>query len=231
MKNDCKAELIEGLKEIHNNSFSHKGNEKSLLQQKEKLDRLFAMYKQELEQNIDVVKNFPLAFKYVREVQHEFQCLLKYSLEERFTSLLLTRTIYTGITLVSYSEKLKEIPECRKLKCMVCKQVIDFIVLKSCLLKELKDDYFIHSVLVRNMLRWNGTKIEFLEMVRFLQETKIISKDDGVLTLKEAVHAISDIFNININDIYSKLGKQRQRKHGHGNIWSQILTTYQQKKK
>lgn len=236
MKNECKSELIEGLKDSvdggNNILFTTSEDNKSLLQQKEKLDRLFSMYKQELEQNINVTNNFPIAFRHVREVQHEFQCLLKYSLEERCTNLLITKTIYIRNTKLTYNEKgLREYTECQKLKCSVCEQIIDFIVLKSCLLKELKDEYFKQPISLRNKIKWNGTKIEFLEMVQFLQEAKIISKDNGTLTFKEAVYAISSIFNININDIYSKLGKQRQRKNGHGTIWYQILTTYQQNKK
>ena len=235
MKNECKVELIEGLKESargeSNNSFSCDGDEKGLLQQKEKLDRLFSLYKKELEQNIDVTNNFPIAFKYVRELLHEFQFLLKYSLEERFTSLITTKIIYTGNTIVSYNEKSsKEILENKKLRNLVCKQVIDFTVLKSCLLKELKEDYFIHSVFTRNMLRWNGTHTDLVEVVQFLQETKIISKENGTLTLKEAILAFSRLFDLKITSIYSKIGKQRQRRQGKSTKVYQIWTSYQQKK-
>jgi hypothetical protein len=234
MKNECKVELIEGLKQSATGgnyvSFSG-GEEKSLLQQKEKLDRLFILYKQELEQNINVTNNFPIAFRYVKEVQHEFQYLLKYSLDEKFTSLLAYRTIYTGNTLLTFNNKgLTVTPESQKLKYLVCKQIIDFTILKSCLLKELKDDYFTQSVFTRNMLRWNGTHTDLVEVVQFLQETKIIYKENGTLTLKEAILAFSRLFDLKITSIYSKIGKQRQRRQGKSTKVYQIWTTYQQNK-
>ncbi len=232
MKNECKVTLIEGLKESNKVSLTAGEDIRSLLQQEKKLDRLFSLFKEEMDENINVSNNFPLAYKYVREVQHEFFCLIKYSLRKDHYGILLKRNIVTGRNHMLFHKKYTtEDYEKIKLRFSVCKQAIDYIVFKSCVLKELKNDYFILPSVTRNMLRWNGTKIEFLEMVQFLQETKTISKDDGVLTLKEAVHSISGIFNININDIYSKLGRQRQRKHGHGTMWSQILTIYQQNKK
>ena len=117
-----------------------------------------------------------------------------------------------------------------KQKYHVCRQVIDFTFIKSDLLKELRESYFTHPVLIKNTINWNGTQTEFIEIVEFLQETKIITKDDGILTLKEAIYAISPVFNLKIKDIYSKRSKQKQRRQGRGTKMYQIWMNYQQNK-
>ena len=91
MKNDCKNELLTELRLVEKNTIILTGIEQSLLQQKETLNRLFSLYKLEIEHNINITDNFPIAYKYIKEVQHEFQCLLKYSMEERFTTITLLR--------------------------------------------------------------------------------------------------------------------------------------------
>jgi len=229
MKNESKKEFINELKKYNNVSVTSGEVEESLLQQEKKLDRLFYLFKEEMEQNINLTNNFPEAFKYVREVQHEFYCLLKYSMKKSNSGLFLKRTAFITSIPAVHDRKftIKEYEEI-KMKYSVCKQTIDFIVFKSCLLKELKGDYFTLSVVSGNQFRWSGSQTDLIEIIQFLFYTKLIFKENGTLTLKEAILVFSGLFNMKISSIYSKIGKQRQRRQGKSTKVYQIWTTYQQ---
>ena len=98
------------------------------------------------------------------------------------------------------------------------------------MLVELREDYFSEREYMHEKLNWNSTQIDFLELVNFLVKTKIITKNDDVVGLIEAVKVLSEPFNLKIKDVHSKLSKARQRKEGYGIKLYQKWTTYQQSK-
>ncbi len=231
MKNECKTELIEELLKYNNMTSGICEAGESLLQQEEKLDRLFSLFKEEMRNNIFLINNFPGAFKYVREVQHEFFCLLKYSLIKNSQGKFLKKKPFVTSIPVLYNSKFTEREyEEIKMRYSVCKQAIDYIVFKSCLLKELKSDYFTLPIVSGNKLKWNGSQTDLIEIIQFLYYTKLISKENGTLTLKEAISLFSRLFGLKITSIYSKTGKQRQRRQGKSTKIYQIWANYQQNK-
>lgn len=93
---------------------------------------------------------------------------------------------------------------------------------------ELREEYFRKNNCKHDKLNWNSTQIEFIELIRFLVKTKLVSKENEVLSLNEAINIFSGLFDMNVNWVYSKISKAKQRKKGSCPKVYQKWTSFQQ---
>jgi hypothetical protein len=103
MKLEILNEIIKEFEYLDKNTFVLKKN-RSLLEINKNLDRLFYLFKIETKQYITKVGNYPVVFKYLKEIEYELSTLLEYpNIED-----ILNGNRKKVLSLFSFSDKKKQ---------------------------------------------------------------------------------------------------------------------------
>lgn len=103
MKLEILDEIIKEFEYLDNHTLVSKNN-RSLLEINKNLDRLFYLFKIETKQYITKVGNYPVVFKYLKEVEYELSSLL----ENPNIENLLTGKRNKVLSIFSFSDKKKQ---------------------------------------------------------------------------------------------------------------------------
>ncbi len=185
------------------------------------LNSLKNSFEEEVERNLQEFNNYPLAYKYIKEVFYDFEMLRKYYFNSIFTHHSLKGCCKKSLNFIN--EKTKEIVRFLKnMNSMIC----DFLALKSDLLIQLKDDYFKNIAIQSSTTKWAKNAIDIIEVSKLLKDTGIVKGVNGKLTLKDIVNDLSTLFGFPVKDIYSKVSKAKDRKVLKKPVIYQIIEDY-----
>jgi len=103
------------------------------------------------------------------------------------------------------------------------------------LLQELEADYF-KTLKYDTALNdsafsgfvWDGKVVDFIELFVSLVKSGIITKDQKEPELLETINYFSQIFHIEVNSLYQKLGDIRRRKQIESTMWGRLIQSFQQ---
>jgi hypothetical protein len=113
--------------------------------------------------------------------------------------------------------------------------MLDYLQVEISLLQELKADYFktLKNEPTQNDnafsgFEWNGKVVDFIELFVSLVKSGIITKHQKEPELSETINYFSQIFHIEVNSLYQKLGDIKRRKKIESTMWGRLIQSFQQ---
>lgn len=102
-------------------------------------------------------------------------------------------------------------------------------------MQELKADYFktLESAPAINDnafpgYDWSRKIVDFIELFVSLVKSGTITKDQKEPELSETINYFSQIFHIEVNSLYQKLGDIKRRKQKESPMWGRLIQSFQQ---
>ncbi len=185
------------------------------------LNSLKKEFEEEVEKNLQEFNSYPLAYKYIMEALFKFECLKKYYFASIFTNRFFKNCCKKALILID--DSIRDIVNfIKNTNSMIC----DFLLLKSNLLKQLKEEYFKRAVVKSSNLKWNKNVIDIIEVAELMKETGMVKGINGKVTLKELVGDLAAVFGVEVKNLYSKVSKAKQRKKLNKPVIYQVMEDY-----
>jgi len=192
----------------------------------EELQALFSDFKIEIEFNLKKTKSSFKKYKYLREMQYEFNEVLEYQKTIDFEDYL------------EPDEKKRRTPKNEKCQIrpkiaffpIINNLIISYIICQIDLVNASKSFNAISKPTFFNNLFWLASKKKLVELSSMLVDSQTVICRNSEITLTYLVKALSELFNIEIADIHHKTPRFRNDKNIYVMTWCQICTNYQQNK-
>ncbi len=207
-------------------------NKHSIFQEyKESLEFLYVKFKSDVIESLKQFTEFRLAYEYLMDLKYNFEEIL-YKHQDK--------EIITDVVRCSNEHKfLLRGTDIKKAEIFHKQQVITtvnanrFLSNKGKLIKEIRKitnrDYFKEAEKENNSeYYWQRSKIDLIELIISVIKSGAILKKEGEIQLNEAVSFFSNLLNLEINDMYVKISKSRNRKRQVSPFWYDLQHSYQQ---
>ena len=188
------------------------------------LQALFLHFKIEIDFNLKNFKNHHLHYKYLRELQYEFNEVIEYQKILNFDDI---SESFEKKRRLSKSKNIQNQPKISHFP-YFNHQVIRYVTLQIDVFNASQTLDAMSKPKFQSNLFWNLTKTKLVEYALLLFDNQAVINVNRPITQLDLINGLSALFNVNISDIYHKTRVSRDNKKTHGTIWCQNCVIYQQ---